>query len=119
MPNKPKRSAEKQAQINSFVPTDEFMTSNIRRACRVGFEVSTPYIVSIATGEKPDTSPFASISAHNELGKWSMGKQPKNLYLGNSDWLQVICELVAKHFGDNAKYEDWMNEVIATLEQMQ
>ena len=119
MADKHKRSPERQKQIDDLVPVDEFTTSKIRSTCRVGFEVSTPYIISIATGEKPDTSPFASIAAHNELGKYSMGKQPKNLFLDNSDWLHVICELTAKHLGDNAKYEAWVIELVATLEQMQ
>ena len=119
MATKKTGTPERQKEIDAHVPTDEFMTSNIRRACRAGFEISTPYIVSIANGEAPDTTAFASIRGYDVLGKYSMGKQPQNLYLGNSDWIQVFCELAAKHFGDNQKYEAWMAEVVATLEQMQ
>jgi hypothetical protein len=113
------RTKEQQKAVDDRVPIDEFMTSEIRRTCRVGFQVCAPRLVSIGNGETPDTTPFASIRAIDILGKYSMGKQPKNISIEAYAWLGVICEVAAKHLGEDRKYEAFANDVRATLEQMQ
>jgi hypothetical protein len=108
-----------QDQIDEHVPVDQYVTSRIRGLCRAGFEVSTPYIVSIAKGEIETAAPAVSVKAHDNLGKYGMSEQPKHIFLECRTWLPTIFELAAKHFKDNANYNDFTIEAMASLENLQ
>jgi hypothetical protein len=106
-------------KINAHIPVDEFLSSAIRRNCRAGFEVSIDNLVSIATGEAENSTPFASVRSAALLAQISMGKQPQHVHVENYAWLETIVQLALKHFKDPDAYNAWITEVVASLENHQ